>query len=79
MWWIRVSPSSFFVLLLYACRVHGRGKDTGVRAGLGAYLPLCLPNVNGRLDRARERKGKRGKEEEEEEEEKKEEHPKEVV
>ena len=53
-----------------------------MRAGLGAYLPLCLPNVNGRLDRARERKGKRGKEEEEEEEEeeeKKEEHPKEVV
>lgn len=41
-------------------------------ARLGAYLGLCLPNVNGRLDRTR---GKRKREEEE----KKEEHPKEVV
>ena len=39
-WWIRVSPSSFFVLL-YACRIHGRGKDTGVRGWVHTWVYVC--------------------------------------
>lgn len=62
----------FFVLRFIICLSYTRTGEGHRCARLGAYLGLCLPNVNGRLDRTR---GKRKREEEE----KKEEHPKEVV
>lgn len=65
---------SFFVLL-YACRIH---TDTGEGhrcARPGAYLGLCLPNVNGRLGRARGKR-KRGKEKKRKEKKKKRSTPK---